>query len=129
MIISHVKDGAKITTNIDGKFDLFFDQPQPHGEDTAPAPFDVFLAGVAACTGYFAQRYCRKWNLSHEGISVELEPVFNAQHALTDVRMKLKVPATFPKEHHAGLMRNAAACLVKKALESPPTITLDLIDT
>lgn len=127
MIVSYVKDGAKIATNIEGKFDILNDQPQPYGEDTAPAPFDVFLAGVAACTAYFAQRYCRKWNLSHEGISVELEPVFNAQHALTDVKLKLKVPASFPQEHHQGLMRNAGACPVKKALESPPSISLDLV--
>ena len=67
MIVSYVKDGAKITTNIEGKFDIASDQPVPHGEDTAPAPFDIFLAGVSACAAYFAQRYCRKWDLSHEG--------------------------------------------------------------
>jgi len=128
MIVSYPQNGARITTNIEGKFDLLNDQPKPYGEDSAPAPFDVFLAGIAACTAYFAQVYCRKWKLSHEGICVELDPVFNAQHVLTDVKMRLKVPASFPKEHHAGLMRNASACPVKKALESPPTITLDLLE-
>lgn len=128
MIISQVLDGAKIATRIDDKFSLDADQPAPFGDDTAPAPFDIFLSGVAACTAYFAQRYCRKWKLSHEGITVELDPVFNAQHALTDIRLKVRVPQSFPREHVAGLLRNASACPVKKALEVPPSITLEVVD-
>ena len=128
MIVSHVLEGARITTDIEGKFSLDCDQPAPWGEDRAPAPFDLFLAGVAACTAYFAQRYCRKWKLSHEGMRVELEPVFNAQHALTDVKLKLHVPPAFPRDHLAGLLRNAGACPVKKALENPPALSLELVE-
>lgn len=128
MIVSHVLDGARIATRVDDKFLIPSDQPAPYGEDTAPAPYDIFLSGVAACTAYFAQRYCRKWNLSHEGMAVELEPVFNAQHLLTDIRLKLKVPADFPREHLPGLLRNAGACPVKKTLESPPAIALEAVD-
>lgn len=128
MIISHVLDGAKITTRIDDKFTIESDQPAPLGEDQGPAPYDIFLSGVAACTAYFAQRYCRKWNLSHEGIAVELESVFNTLHTLTHIRLKLKVPASFPKEHVAGLLRNAGACPVKKALETPPVISIEAVE-
>jgi putative redox protein len=126
MIISYALDGAKITTRIGEKFVIENDQPEPFGEDRAPSPFDVFLASISACAAYFAQRYCRKWNLPHEGISVELTPVFTAQHVLTDVQMKLKVPASFPREHLEGLLRNASACPVKKALAAPPSVTLEL---
>jgi putative redox protein len=128
MIVSHVLDGARITTRIDDKFALDCDQPAPFGDDQAPAPFDLFLSGIAACTAYFVQRYCRKWKLPHDGITVELEPVFNAQHALTDVHLRVLVPMTFPREHHAGLLRNASACPVKKALETPPTLSLELVE-
>ena len=128
MIVSHVLDGAKIRTDLGDKFSIPSDQPAPFGEDTAPSPFDVFLSGVAACTAYFAQRYCRKWNLSHEGIRVELDPVFNAQHALTDVRLRLTVPKDFPRDHLPGLLRNASACPVKKALENPPSVALEVVD-
>lgn len=124
-VSSAVLDGARISTSIDGKFRLESDQPPPFGEDTAPAPCDIFLSGVAACTAYFAQRYCRKWKLPHEGISVDLEPAFDARHVLTDIRNLLNVPDSFPKDHLAGLLRNASACLVKKALESPPTVPLE----
>lgn len=127
MITSRVLDGARVESLIDGKFTLFSDQPAPVGADSAPSPFDLFLAGIAACTAYYAQRYCRKWNLPHEGIEVDLEPVFNEKHLLTDVRMKLRVPAAFPTEHLPGLLKNAGNCLVKKTLEVPPAVTLDLV--
>jgi putative redox protein len=128
MIVSHVLDGARINTRIDDKFSLDCDQPAPFGEDQAPAPFDLFLSGIAACTAYFAQRYCRKWKLSHEGIRIDLEPMFDAKHTLTDVKLKVRVPPSFPREHLAGLLRNAGACPVKKALETPPAVSLELVE-
>ena len=128
MIVSSVLDGANITTDIGGQFVIDTDQPLPFGEDKAPSPFDIFLVSFSACAAYFAQRYCRKWKLPHDGIKVELEPVFTAQHVLTDIHLKLKVPASFPRDHLAGLLRNAGACPVKKAMEVPPTVTLELVE-
>ena len=125
-IISRVHDGARIETIIDGRFTIESDQPAPIGADRAPSPYDVFLASLAGCTGYFAQRYCRKWNLPHEGIEVHLQPVFGEKHRLETVRMTLKVPPEFPREHLEGLKRNASHCSVKKAFESPPAFTLDI---
>ena len=127
MIVSSVLDGAKITTHIDDKFFIETDQPPPFGDDKAPSPFDFFLASFSACTAYFAQRYCRKWNLPHEGITVELDPVFSAKHVLTDIHLRLRVPAGFPPDHLPGLLRNAGACPVKKAMDAPPVVTLELI--
>ena len=128
MIVAHVLDGAKIQTRIDDKFVIDSDQPKPYGEDSAPAPYDYFLVGVVSCTAFFAQVYCRKWKLPHEGISVELEPVFNAAHVLTNLKLRVRVPDSFPKDHIAGLLRNAAACPVKKALESSPEISVEAIE-
>lgn len=127
MIVSHVLDGARITTSIGDKFSIECDQPAPFGADSAPSPYDVFLASVAACAAYFAQRYCRKWNLSHEGIRVEVAPTFNTLHVLTDLKVKVHVPKGFPQDHVAGLLRNAGSCPVKKALESPPTVSLEAV--
>lgn len=128
MIVSSVLDGARITTDIDDKFVIDADQPAPFGDDKAPSPFDIFLVSFSACTAYFAQRYCRKWKLPHDGIKVELESVFNSRHVLTDIHLKLKVPASFPRDHFAGLLRNAGACPVKKAMETPPAVTLELVE-
>ena len=127
MFVSRPLEGAKVNTLINGKFSILSDQPLPHGEDTAPTPFDIFLAGISSCTAFFAQRYCRKWNLPHEGIVVELEPVYNEKHLLTDIKMKLNVPASFPADHLPGLLKNASNCLVKKTMEAPPSISVELV--
>lgn len=124
IIRSHVLDGARISTQLGEKFVVESDQPAPFGDDSAPSPFDIFLSGISACTAYFAQRYCRKWKLPHEGITVDLIPSFNDKHALIGVELKLNVPASFPREHLDGLLKNAGACPVKKALESPPALSL-----
>lgn len=126
MITSHVGDGARVETDIEGRFRIDSDQPAPHGQDSAPSPFDIFLAGISACTAYYAQVYCRKWKLPHEGIRVDLTPVFDSTHRLVDLKMDLHVPEDFPAEHRSGLLRNAGNCLVKKTLEAPPTISLEL---
>lgn len=126
MIISRPLDGARVDTLVNGKFSIMSDQPAPFGEDSAATPFDIFLAGIASCTAFYAQRYCRKWNLPHQGISVELEPIFDEKHRLADVKMKLKVPADFPADHLPGLLKNAGNCLVKKTMEAPPAMSLEL---
>jgi putative redox protein len=127
MIVSWLRDGALIETLVDGRFRIDSDQPAPHGADTAPSPYDIFLASLSACTGYYAQAYCRKWKLPHAGIRVELAPEFDAAHRLTRIAMALHVPDDFPEAHRAGLMRNAGNCLVKKTLETPPEIALQLL--
>ncbi len=127
-IITRLHDGARIETIIEGRFTIESDQPAPIGEDKAPSPFDVFLASVAACTGYFAQRYCRKWKLPHEGIEVVLEPVWGERHSLERIRMSLVVPPGFPAEHREGLLRNAGHCPVKKVLETSPPVELTLAE-
>ena len=128
MIVSRLGDSARIETEVDGRFRIDADQPAPHGTDSAPSPFDIFLAGIAACTAYYAQLYCRKWQLPDAGIHVVLDPVFDKGHRLTDIAMKLHVPDDFPAEHRDGLLRNAGNCLVKKTLESPPTVELAFAD-
>lgn len=128
MITSHVLDGAKIHTNVGEKFSIDSDQPHPVGEDGAPQPFDIFLAGISACAAFYAQRYCRKWNLPHDGIAVELDPTFGAGHVLASLKLRVRIPDSFPREHIAGLLRNASACPVKKTLEASPTIEVSAVE-
>lgn len=128
MIRSTLLDGARISTTLNDKFAIDCDQPAPYGEDTGPSPFDVFFSSVSACAAYFAQRYCRKWKLPHEGISVDAIPEFDDKHTLVALRLQVNVPDSFPREHIEGLLKNANACPVKKALENPPKLSLALAD-
>ena len=48
--------GLAIAAEIDG-FNVLTDQPEQNGgEGTAPSPFDLFLASLGTCSGFFGLR-------------------------------------------------------------------------
>src|SRR6266511_936415 len=60
--------GKKVDTRI-GNHVIRTDQPvSSGGEDTAPAPFDLFLASVGTCAGIYVAGFCQKRGLPTEGI-------------------------------------------------------------
>ena len=45
------------------------DQPKDEGGDeSAPSPFDLFLASIATCAGYYVLSFCQKRNISADKI-------------------------------------------------------------
>jgi ribosomal protein S12 methylthiotransferase accessory factor len=52
-------------------FTVLTDQPKESGgDDSAPAPFDLFLASIATCAGIFVLSFCRKRGLSTAGLEL-----------------------------------------------------------
>ena len=55
--------GVRVDAHFNG-FNVATDQPERNGgENKAPAPFDLFLASLGTCAGFFALRFCQKRNL------------------------------------------------------------------
>jgi putative redox protein len=109
--------GARVDAMIDG-FVVRTDQPPASGgEGTAPSPFDLFLASLATCAGFYAMSYCRARGLPTEGMTL-------AQRYETDVATKLPrvvqieiaLPPGFPEQHRAPMLRAIASCKVKKTI-------------
>lgn len=54
--------------------ELGADQPvEGGGEDTAPTPTELFLAGLASCVAFYAERFLRRHGLSTDGLVVSCE--------------------------------------------------------
>jgi putative redox protein len=52
--------GLRVDAEYKG-FVIKTDQPVKHGgSGTAPAPFDLFLASIAACAGFYVVAFCRE---------------------------------------------------------------------
>lgn len=91
------------------------DQPKSGGgDDSAPSPFELFLASIGTCAGIYILGFCRQRNLPAEGIRI-------VQRVHADkIELEIQVPPSIPKQYHSALIRSAELCKVKKTLENPP---------
>ncbi len=117
-------EGMKVDV-LDGAFTIRTDQPLgAGGEGTAPSPYQLFLASIASCAGFFVKRYCQTRGLSEEGIMLRQELLPNETGRLGTIRIVLELPPDFPEEHRAPVRRAAESCAVKKTIASPPVFDI-----
>ena len=98
------------------------DQPaRAGGDDTGPPPFDLFLASIATCAGFYALMFCRKLEVDTADLRVTLEPVRDPETRRFH-RMKIDVllPPDFPEKYAAAVVRAVNQCTVKKHIMEPP---------
>ena len=61
-----------------GDFTIETDQPaRGGGDDSAPAPFDLFLASIGTCAGIFALGFMQQRGIDPEGSSIAMSPQFD----------------------------------------------------
>lgn len=105
------------------------DQPVDNGgEDTAPSPYQLFLAALGTCAGIFVQGFCAKRALPTEGIRVRERPFHDPETgALERVELDIEVPADFPEKYREALVRVVDQCSVKRAIQAQPEFTTRVI--
>jgi ribosomal protein S12 methylthiotransferase accessory factor len=91
------------------------------GEGSAPPPFHLFLASIAACTGIYAWEFCIARDLSTEGMACtmicDLDPEAGHQKKIT---VELTLPSGFPDKYRRAIVRAMDLCAVKKQIVDPP---------
>ena len=115
--------GARVDAQLDQHI-VHTDQPiSGGGDDSAVSPFGLFLASIGTCAGIYVLGFCRQRNLSTEGMRIVQTVDRDPQTGLVGhIGLEIIVPAGFPPEYHAALIRTAELCAVKKHLEHPPAI-------
>jgi len=105
-----------------GDFKITTDQPEADGgTNTAPSPFDLFLASLATCAGYYVTAFCRERDLPTEGIALKMTNDWNDQsHLAENITIEITLPAAFPEKYRRAVTRAAGMCTVKRHLEHPP---------
>jgi len=98
------------------------DQPVAGGGgNSAPSPFDLFLASLGTCAGFYALRFCQERQLSTEGLSVTLTTGSDAaRKRLGTIRIEIRLPDGFPEKYRAAILRAADQCAVKKHVVEAP---------
>jgi putative redox protein len=101
------------------------DQPRHAGGlDTAPAPFDLFLASVGTCAGLYVLAFCQSRGLPTDGVRLT-QTVHEGDHgAIAAIDLRIEVPPEFPKQYLPALERAAGTCKVKRTIEAQPSFTI-----
>ena len=117
--------GARVDASF-GRYTVHTDQPPPGGDATAPTPFATYLASIGTCAGIYVLGFCRQRGLATDGIrlveQVQMDP---STGLVSDVRLDIHVPSSFPAKYRDALIRAAEQCAVKKSLAHPPRVTVE----
>jgi ribosomal protein S12 methylthiotransferase accessory factor len=113
--------GARVDAHF-GPYTVATDQPpMGGGTGSAPTPFAVFLASIAACAGIYVLGFCQQRGLNTDGIRIVQRTFSNPANGMVGkVELEIQVPHEFPAKYHEALVRSADQCAVKKHLEHPP---------
>jgi putative redox protein len=107
------------------------DQPvEAGGADTAMSPFDLFLASIATCMGFYALRFCQQRELDTKGLGVTLTPIRVPEKKNVDtVSVQLRLPDAFPVKYTEAILRAVDQCAVKKHIMEPPQFDIGIRST
>jgi putative redox protein len=95
------------------------------GENTAPSPFELFLASIGMCTGFYVLAFCQSRSISTENIKITQTVIRNdATHMVEKVMIDVTLPPDFPEKYKTAVIKTAQSCSVKKFLDSPPEIQI-----
>jgi putative redox protein len=115
-------DGGKVITAHLNSHIIRTDQPvKSGGGDTAPAPFELFLASIGTCAGIYVKSFCDQREIPSENIRIIQTVEFDSQTRLPGtIKLDIQLPADFPEKYRAAVINAAELCLVKKTINNPP---------
>jgi putative redox protein len=115
-------DGDRVDAVYKGKT-IATDQEGP-----LPEPFELFLASIGTCTGYYVGKFCRSRDISTDGIQLELRRILVPESKMIErIEIDVQLPAGFPEKYRAAVVRAAKQCTVKKHLDQPPVIEVETV--
>jgi len=113
--------GTKIDAQI-GEFMINTDQATANGGDeSAPEPFQLFLASIATCAGIYALSFCQSRKMSVDGMSLSMECDWNEdKNRYSKMSIDLRLPEGFDEKYRKAVVRSMDLCSVKKHMMDPP---------
>lgn len=102
------------------------DQPlKSGGTNTAPSPFELFLASIGTCAGIYIKSFCDNRQIPTDKIRITQNTEFSAETGLpVNITLDIHLPEDFPEKYKASLINVAELCKVKKAIASPPVFKI-----
>ena len=109
-------------------FTIDTDQQEVEGGDnTAPTPFELFLASIGTCAGFYVASFCQSRSIPTGNISIDQTVYRNDKsHMVENIKLDIILPPDFPEKYKAAIIKVVDTCTVKKHLVAPPTIDIHL---
>ncbi|MGA9521923.1 MAG: OsmC family protein [Myxococcaceae bacterium] len=124
-IVIRLAGGRRVDALVRGHT-VHTDQPVANGgEDTAPSPFELFLASIGTCAGIFVQGFCAKRGIPFEDIRIVEHPLVDEKGALVRLELDLQLPVDFPEKYRPALLRVVEECSVKRSIAAQPEIKVN----
>ncbi|HLN20655.1 MAG TPA: OsmC family protein [Bacteroidales bacterium] len=122
-------EGGKVVSANTRGFKILTDQPlQNGGTETAPSPFDYYLASIGTCAGIYVKSFCDNRHIPTDGIKIIQKTVFNEETDLpVRLTIEIQLPADFPEKYRASVISVAELCKVKKSIINPPVFEVKAI--
>lgn len=113
--------GMRVNAEYKG-FIIKTDQPvYAGGEGSAPAPFDLFLASIATCAGFYVLAFCQKRNISTENAEVVMRTEKNPEtNMIEKVYIQIRLSQGFPEKYKNAIIKSVDTCSVKNHILKAP---------
>ena len=115
-------DGGKVVTAHTHGHSIRTDQPSDNGgENTASAPFDLFLASIGTCAGIYVKSFCDNRKIPTDNIRIIQTAEYDKQTGLpVNIKIDIKLSPDFPEVYKEAVIKAAELCKVKKTIANPP---------
>jgi len=121
-----LEGNKKILAHFRG-FTIETDQQETEGGDnTAPTPFELFLASLGTCAGFYVASFCQSRSIPTGNISIVQTVSRNDQtHMVDKITLDIMLPPDFPEKYKPAVIKAVDTCTVKKHLLAPPEIRIE----
>ena len=118
----------------EAKFDDFTviaDQPIRYkGDDSAPGPFDYFLASSALCAAYFVKVYCAARDIPTDNIRLSQNNIVDPENRYKQIfKIQVELPADISEKDRQGILRSIDRCTVKKVIQTGPEFIIEEVES
>lgn len=110
--------------------EITVDQPvDAGGEDTAPTPTELFVAGLASCIAFYGRRFLKRHDIDPDGLEVAADYTIGGRPArVTELTVRITPPGALPPERRDAFLAVASHCTVHNTLTEAPDVRITLDD-
>lgn len=117
-----VSEGGKKVKALYKGFTIETDQSREYGGgETAPEPFDLFLASIGTCSGINVVVFCQRHGIPAEDIKLVIGFTRNRETKMIEkIKIDIQLPSDFPEKFKKAVIRAVDLCSVKRHMIHPP---------